>query len=203
MTRISNGQARAYRSKLRAEQAEVTRARILDATVRVTAAGLPFLSIPAVAREAGVSVPTVYRHFGTKRDLLAAVYPHVVRGAGLDSLVRPRSIDELREGLPTYLARTDSLGDLARLAMASPASEEVRRLNIPERLAMFQRVADSIVPKPSRADRDRIARLLVVLTASSALRLWRDQLGSSVDEVADDVDWVIRALIASASSRDR
>lgn len=203
MTRIAKSEGRAYRSELRAEQAEVTRARILDATVRVTAAGLPFLSIPAVAREAGVSVPTVYRHFGTKRDLLAAVYPHAVRGAGLDNLVRPRSIDELREGLPTYFARTDSLGDLARLAMASPASEEVRRLNIPERLAMFRRVADSIVPKPSRADRDRIARLLVVLTASSALRMWRDQLGSSVEEVADDVDWVIRALIASASSRDR
>ena len=45
--------------------------------------------------------------------------------------------------------------------------------------------------------------LLVVLTASSALRLWRDQLGSSVDEAADDVDWVIRALIASATPRKR
>ena len=58
---------------------------------------------------------------------------------------------------------------------------------------MFRRIADSIVPKPSQADRDRIARLLVVLTASSALRLWRDQLGSSVEEAADDVDWVVRA----------
>ena len=200
MTRIANTEGRTYRSDLRAEQAEITRSRILDATVRLTAGGLPFLSIPAVAREAGVSVPTVYRHFRTKRDLLAAVYPYVVRGAGLDTLVRPRSIDELRDGLPTYFARTDSLGDLARLAMASPASEEVRRLNIPDRLGMFRGIADSIVPKPSRADRDRIARLLVVLTASSALRMWRDQLGSSVEEAADDVDWAIRALIASASS---
>ena len=46
------------------------------------ASGLASLSIPAVAREAGVSVPTVYRHFGTKDDLLAAVYPHVARGSG-------------------------------------------------------------------------------------------------------------------------
>ena len=105
--------------------------------------------------------------------------------------------------LETHFERTDSLGDLARLAMASPASEEVRRLNIPDRLAIFRRVADSIVPRPSTADRDRIARLLVILTASSALRTWRDQLRSSVEEVADDVDWVIRAAIASASSRDR
>lgn len=203
MTRIVNDTGRAYRSDLRAEQAEATRARILDATIRVIARGLPYVSVPAVAREAGVSVPTVYRHFATKRDLLAAVYPHSVRGSGLDELVRPRSLDELLGGLRTYFERTDSLGDLARVAMASPGSEEVRALNMPERLAMFRRIADSVVPKPSEANSDRIARLLVILTASSALRLWRDQLGSSVDEVADDVDWVIRAVIASASPRNR
>ncbi|MEA2650654.1 MAG: Bacterial regulatory protein tetR family [Chloroflexota bacterium] len=203
MTRIANEAGRAYRSALRAEQAEATRARILDATIRVIAGGLAYVSIPAVAREAGVSVPTVYRHFATKRDLLAAVYPHSVRGSGLDKLVRPHSMDELLGGLRTYFERTDSLGDLARLAMASPGADEVRALNMPERLAMFRRIADSVDPRPSEADLDRIARLLVVLTASSALRLWRDQLGSSVDEVADDVDWVIRAVIASATSRNR
>jgi AcrR family transcriptional regulator len=202
MTRIATGAARAYRSQLRVQQADQTRERILDATVRVIAGGLAYVSIPAVAREAGVSVPTIYRHFATKRDLLGAVYQHVVRRAGLSELVVPRSMDELLDGLRPYFERTDSLGDLARAAMASPASEEVRRLNIPDRLAMFRRVADSIVPPPSDADRDRIARLLVILTASSSLRMWRDQLGSSVDEAADDADWVIRAVIASATSRN-
>jgi AcrR family transcriptional regulator len=199
MTRIATGTVRAYRSQLRAQQAEETRARILDATGRVMADGLAYVSIPAVAREAGVSVPTIYRHFATKHDLLAAVYPHVIRRAGLDEVVLPGSMDELRQGLGAYFERTDSLGDLARAAMASPASDEVRRLNIPHRLAAFRRVADSIEPKPSEVNRDRIARLLVILTASSALRLWRDQLGSSVDEAADDVDWVLRAITSAAS----
>jgi len=199
MTRIATGTVRAYRSQLRAQQAEETRARILDATGRVMAGGLAYVSIPAVAREAGVSVPTIYRHFATKHDLLAAVYPYLIRRAGLDELVLPGSMDELRQGLGAYFERTDSLGDLARAAMASPASDEVRRLNIPHRLAAFRRVADSIEPKPSEVNRDRIARLLVILTASSALRLWRDQLGSSVDEAADDVDWVLRAITSAAS----
>jgi AcrR family transcriptional regulator len=201
MTRIATGTVRAYRSQLRAQQAEETRARILDATGRVMARGLAHVSIPAVAREAGVSVPTIYRHFATKHDLLAAVYPHVIRRAGLDEVVVPGSMDELRQGLGAYFERTDSLGDLARAAMASPASDDVRRLNIPRRLAAFRRVADSIEPKPSEVNRDRIARLLVILTASSALRLWRDQLGSSVDEAADDVDWVLRAITSAASEK--
>jgi AcrR family transcriptional regulator len=202
MTHIANAAAaREYRSELRAQQAEETRVRILDATIRVIAGGLAYVSIPAVAREAGVSIPTIYRHFGTKRGLLAAVYPHSVRRAGLDKIRPPSSIDDLRAGMRAYFDRLESFDDLARAAMASPASQEVRALNMPDRLAMFRRVADSIVPKPSEADRDRIARLLVVLTASSSVRLWRDQLGASVDEAADDVDWVIDAVIASAKPR--
>jgi AcrR family transcriptional regulator len=201
MTRIVNGGARTYRSELREQQAEQTRARILDATSRVMADGLAFVSIPDVAREAGVSIATVYRHFATKRELFAAVYPHALRQAGLSDLVLPRTMDELRNGLRAHFERTDSLGDLARAAMASPGAEEVRRVTMPDRVAMFRRLADSLEPKPSPEDRDRIARLLVVLTASSAVRMWRDQLGSSVDEAADDVDWVLRAVIASATPR--
>ncbi len=200
MTRIATGKAaRTYRSELRSQQAEETRARILDAALRVTAGGLAFVSVPGVAREAGVSVPTVYRHFATKHDLLAAVYPYVIRRAGLEDVVIPGSMDELRRGLRAHFERIEALGDLARAAMASPASDDVRRLNMPRRLAAFRLVADSIEPKPSEVIRDRIARLLVILTASSAVRLWRDQLGSSVDEAADDVDWVLRAITSAAS----
>jgi AcrR family transcriptional regulator len=203
MTRIANIGGRPYLSQLRAQQAEETRARILDAAIRVMADGIAYLSIPAVAREAGVSVSTIYRHFATKRDLLAAVHPHTMRRAGLDELVIPRSMDELRARLREFFERSDSIGDLARAAMASPASNEVRQLSMPDRIATFRRVAESIEPTPSAADRDRIARLLVILSSSSAIRVWRDQLGSSVEEAADDVDWVLSAVIASATSRDR
>ena len=73
MSRITNKAERPYSSKLRAEQAEETQARILEAALRVMAGGAASVSIPAVAREAGVSVPTVYRHFGTKRDTVSRV----------------------------------------------------------------------------------------------------------------------------------
>lgn len=201
MVRLATGPARAYRSQLRSQQAEETRARILDAAVRVMADGFASVSIPAVAREAGVSVPTIYRHFRTKRDLLAAVYPHLVRRAGLDELVPPRTMGELRDGVRAYFDHLDSFDDLARAAMASPASDDARRISIPDRLAMARQLADSIVPKLPEVERDRIARLLVILISSSALRLWRDHFGSTVNEAADDIDWVLRAAIAAAGSR--
>jgi AcrR family transcriptional regulator len=202
MTHIAAGTMDAY-NELRAEQAQATRTRILEATVSVMARGVASVSIPAVAREAGVSVPTVYRHFGTKRDLLAAVFPHVLRRAGLDELVPPRSIDELGHGVRALFERIDSAGDLARAAAASPAAEEVRRVDMPARLEMSRRLADSIVPKLTPADRDRIARLLTILISASALRVWRDHLGSTVEEAASDIDWVISAAIAASTRSER
>src|SRR5512140_1827787 len=192
MTRIANAEARSYHSDLRTEQAEETRARILDATVRVMAAGLATLSIPAVAREARVSIPTIYRHFGTKQDLLAAVYPHLERRAGRGELVMPTSIDALRDGVRALLDHLDAFDDLARAAMASPAAGEARALSMPRRMAMTRRMADAIEPPLTPEDRDRVARLLVILTSSSSLRTWRDHLGLTADQAADDVEWVVR-----------
>lgn len=186
---------------MREEQSEETRSRILDATVTLMAGGTASISVPDVAREAGVSVPTVYRRFGTKDELLAAVFPHLVRRAGLHEIGLPTSMDDLRDGLTRLFERLDSLDEVGRAVIASPAAEEARRSTMPDRLAMTRRFADGIEPPLDRRDRDRIARLLVVLTTSAAVRVWRDHLGSSVEEAADDIDWVIRAAVAAASTR--
>jgi AcrR family transcriptional regulator len=188
---------------LRARQADETRARILEAALKVVARGLATLSIPAVAREAGVSVPTVYRHFRTKSDLLAELYPHVARRAGFDGLPDPRSIDDVREAVHAIFARLDATDDLARAAFASPLADQARHAMMPKRYARIRQLGDSIEPKLSDADQDRITRLLVILTSSSALRMWRDHLGSTVDQAADDIDWIVRAAIAAAKREKR
>jgi AcrR family transcriptional regulator len=201
MNRIATADGRPYRSDLRAQQAQETRARILDATLRLMAGGVASLSIPAVAREAGVSVPTIYRHFGTKADLLAALYPHIARRGGLDDLRDPHSLDEVRDAVRAIFDSLDSLDDLTLAAVASPVMDEARRAMLPSRYERIRRLGDSIEPKLSATDQDRITRLMLILTSSSSLRIWRDQLGSTVDEAADDIDWVLRAAIAAASSQ--
>ena len=204
MNRLANPETRPYRGGLRAEQAAITRDRILDATIRVMAGGLADLTVPAVARMAGVSVPTVYRHFATKRDLLAALQPHLQQRAGIDALELPTSIDGLRGTLVSLLGGMDSLDDEMRAAHASPAAEEVRRVHAPKRFELARRVVDPIAPELSEDDRDGIARLLVILTASPALRMWRDDFGASVEQIADEIDRVLRAaIVAYAKERSR
>jgi AcrR family transcriptional regulator len=201
VSRPATKRHRTYRSELRAQQAEDTRARILDATLRLMAGGLASLSIPAVAREAGVSVPTVYRHFKTKGDLLSELYPHVARRAGFAGMPEARTLGDVRDAVRAIFERLDALDDLARAAIASPVAEEARAASMKGRYEHFRRLGDSIEPRLATADQDRIARLMVVLTTSSALRTWRDHLGASIDETADDVDWILRAVVAAATSR--
>src|ERR687892_583337 len=101
MTRTSAGTMRAY-NQLRAEQAERTRVGILEATLRVMARGVASVSIPAVAREAGGSIPAVYRHFGTKQDLLAAVYLGSAEGT-----VPAHAIEGSLESQPTSASKVE------------------------------------------------------------------------------------------------
>jgi AcrR family transcriptional regulator len=196
MSRIAK--SRPYRSELREQQADGTRARILDAALRVMARGIAGLSVPEVAREAGVSVPTVYRHFGTKDELLAAVYPHVARRVGLDTVPDPVTLDELRVAARAYFDRLANYSALDLAAVASPAGAEVRHATMPHRLKRLSRFANAVEPPLGKADRDRITRLLAVITASASLRMWRDQLGASVEQAADDIVWVMQASIAAS-----
>jgi AcrR family transcriptional regulator len=69
-------------SRTRADGAARTRARIIEVT-REALPGSGELSVDAIAAAAGVSVQTLYTHFGSKRGLLLAVIDTAQREAGL------------------------------------------------------------------------------------------------------------------------
>jgi AcrR family transcriptional regulator len=201
MKPIVNSQNRLYRSPLRDEQAATTRDRILDATARVLARGIAGITIPTVAREAGVSIPTVYRNFRTKRDLLEAIYPYAIRRARTGELKPPTSMADFRDGVRIIFERLESFEDIDRAAIASRGAEEVRHLNIEARLAMARQIADAIAPNLSGQDRERLARFVIVLTMSATARMLRDHLGLSLSEAVDDVEWAVQAVIAGRAAR--
>lgn len=72
---LSKSKRRGYVSPLRAEQAELTERRVLDAMLQlVLERGYPATSVADVAAQAGVSVQTVYNRFGSKASLLKRAY---------------------------------------------------------------------------------------------------------------------------------
>lgn len=83
---------RTYHSPRREEQARETRQRILDAAQRLFVSnGYVAATLPAVAREAGVSPATITVTFGTKLELLDALVKSTVRGDGAPEPLDQRS----------------------------------------------------------------------------------------------------------------
>lgn len=196
-----NSGGRKYDNSLRAEQAAATRERIVDAAISVLARGTDGLSIPAVAVEAGVSVPTVYRHFGSKKALVDGVYDRY--SDEID--VRwpddpPRTIDDFLARVPGVFANQLRADPTLRKVMSGPAGMKARRDRMAERLT---RVDALIRPLGLSADdRQRARDVLVVLTSSTVHQAFREYLDLDAEAAADRVVWAIERLITANSRND-
>jgi AcrR family transcriptional regulator len=71
---------RKYAMETRNEEAALLRRRVLDATLEVLGdVGAERLTMEMVATRADAATRTVYNHFGSRQDLLAAVYADLLR----------------------------------------------------------------------------------------------------------------------------
>jgi len=91
---------RTYNGALRREQAQITRARILDAARRLLVSGTySSVTMEDIASEAGVAYQTVYGIFGSKlrlaQGLIDIGFPHVDDALKLFDQMRPTDDPEL------------------------------------------------------------------------------------------------------------
>src|SRR2546423_10106316 len=142
MSRLMNStpsktrKTRVYRSSLREERATQTRERILDGLVQVLARnGIAELSIPLIARQAGVSVPSVYRYFPTKRDLITALdeYAHRKGSFTLDEFGPLDTPEDLARIVPLTFKRREAIESTLSAAMNSRLGYTIRQQEFAER----------------------------------------------------------------------
>lgn len=201
---MKSRRTRAYRSSLRQEQSEQTRRSILDALVRTMASGLSEVSIPAIAKEAGVSVPTVYRHFRTKRDLFDALFPYTIEKTGLGFDVIPQGLEDVDRAAREAFRRHAAVEPTIRAALASQVGREFRRTSMmPSRLEAMERgLARDLAGLPAE-DRARVTKLATLLLSSSASRVYEEYFDFSPDEAAEYSAWAIRTLVRGVRARGR
>ena len=118
-----------YHSPLRQEQMKRTREQILEGLIKTFAGGITSLSIPEVARNAGVSVPTVYRYFRTKRELVEALQGYLLEKSGLGQGMSgpPQSPEELITTIRRMYASLEGQDEAMRAAAVSELANELRR----------------------------------------------------------------------------
>ena len=192
---IVNSQApRSYSSPLRVEQARATALRIVEAAIRVLERGPAELSIPAVAREAGVSVPTVYHHFGDKAGLVRAVSDHLDQSEFLEPPMQPTSPAEIADHIRSVFPRLDGRRALMAPAFRLPEGELVRREQIAERVAMVRTALASVESEFDPPAFEHLAAIVTVLCTSETVGLLQDHLNLTMADAAEAVAWAVTKL---------
>jgi AcrR family transcriptional regulator len=185
---------RPYDNSLREAQAQRTREQILDGLVRVLARGVAELSIPAVTREAGVSVRTVYRHFPTKRELLAAMTARSQERAGWPPGGPPRNPEELIASNRQAVIVLDQ-DETLRAAYASGIGRAWRQSEeLPEKHRVIAEALAPITASFGEEDRAHLLAIVNVLMNRHTLHTFKEDLALTAEEAADSVGWLIRTL---------
>jgi AcrR family transcriptional regulator len=194
---------RVYRSPLRDERAVQTRTRILDGLVQVMARnGIAELSIPLIAREAGVSIPSVYRYFPTKRDLITALdeYAHQRGSFTLDDFGPLETPEDLARIVPLTFKRRVAIESTLSAAMNSRLGYTMRRQEFVERAKHFSNALRSAAKNLNRKEQQWLTDVVFVLSSYACVRAFRDYLDLDTEEAAKRVAWAIRLLTRGASA---
>ena len=185
----------------RAAMADETRGRILDACVAILGRGVAELSIPAVAREAGVSVPTVYRNFADKKTLVAETALYLKQKRGVPDM--PASLAELPGHVRTHFERAASLPETVAAALQSePILAAKRDFGMQaERMAGIEKLLADGLRDANPIDRANTVMLVTMLCSSNALRAFKDITGASPKRAAEVVAWTVSRLIAAPTPK--
>lgn len=185
--------------KSRALDVEDTRRRILDAVVEASARELVSeIRLEDVADQAGVSVRTVLRHFGTRADLLSAASEH---GAAVVGAERRGPVGDVAGGVRLLLDHYEKRGDATILLLAQENSEPTVA-EVVQRGRQVHRdwVRETFAPQLEEwtgSERELRLDLLVVATDVYTWKILSRDQGLSRPKVSAR----IRALVESILSR--
>jgi TetR/AcrR family transcriptional regulator, regulator of autoinduction and epiphytic fitness len=188
--------SRRYHSPQRQQQAQATRLQIVDAAGRLFSRDGYFgTTIEAIAREAGVAVPTVYATFGSKRAILSALIDTAIFGRDA-----PGTLVSERSWYPTISAEPDPARLLRHWA------EYLCEVNA--RVAPVQRVLQSAAssdPEIAELWQRMKDQRLVGQSAIAQLVAERGELrpGISAGQAADMLFVLSDAHVYDAYVRDR
>jgi AcrR family transcriptional regulator len=174
MGRSSKQGKRGYRLGRRAETADETRQRIVEATYALHAErGIADTSMKDIAERAGVSVGTVYHHFPTYPDAIAACGAHTALTvpAPTEAIfegvqVRSLRVERLAAALFAYYEHLPALASVRRDRLLAPALGEFADGEAGNRL----RLAAQAIGARARDRNARVVAALVDLDVCRALQ---------------------------------
>jgi len=166
--------------------------RVLEAAKIVFSAGGPDASLEAVARQAGVGIGTLYRHFPTREALFEAVYRREVQqlaDLAEQLMEQPDPVEALRRWMHAIVEFVATKkGMLATLAVAAQSKSDMTALSSERLTRMGGRLLDRAVAAGTvRADisPEDLLLTLVGLCSIRSAPGWKTNVLRLVDVFVD------------------
>jgi AcrR family transcriptional regulator len=193
---MSEQPGRTYSSPLRERQAQRTRDLILDALTELLSE-LPADEITTreIARRAGVSQPTVYRHFPDRNALLEGLGARIAHLTGGHDSLPLESLDNLTaHGLRAFAAPE---ANPAVATAEAVLNADPRRLSSSSRARSTElgRVVTESLPQYDEDDHVRITALLRTLYSVQTWLRMREEFGIPGTESGPIVAWAMETLV--------
>jgi AcrR family transcriptional regulator len=173
---------------------QATRELIVVAAVdELEARGLMALTNAGIADRAGVSERTVYRHFTTREQLMAALAPEVARRLQVPSV--PDSPAELPAFVGALFQTFEAQPRLTREALLPELFVHLRDGQAGDRWRALRRLLDQHWPRLPADRRELAAANLRFLLTASSWHYHRTQLGLDADRTIATVAHAIACIL--------
>lgn len=193
---------RTYRQGARAQAAEATGLRIVDAFLaRLRVGNFDEITLDAVAQDAEVTVQTIIRRFGSKEGLLEAVSARLREEV---LLRRGMSVGDVDRTIDTVIADYEGSGDFVmRLLAQEERHAALRSINDVGRAGHRQWLRESFAPwldpLPEAARRAKLDAL-VVATDVYVWKLVRRDMGRSTADLKIIISRMVHAALDQPSA---
>ncbi|WP_460849110.1 TetR/AcrR family transcriptional regulator [Nocardioides ultimimeridianus] len=187
---------RTYTMRARATSVEDTRTRIQEAVFSlVTIRPLAGISLDDIAGEAGVSVQTVLRHFGSRAGLVEATMEYAASRVARE---REAPVGDVPAAMRVLLDHYELRGDTALLMLSQEQDDPLMRRMTDNGRALHRRwVAQVFAPYVGPSDDpQRLIDLLVVATDVYAWKLLRHDRGLSRSRTQERMTALVDAVLA-------
>jgi AcrR family transcriptional regulator len=186
---------RPYASRLRERQQDETRNLILQALGEEILRSRPGeFSLPEVAERAGVSVRTVYRHFGSREQLVEAMQAYAVRRV---TPAPPTTLEELLAFPPKLFATFDAHAPWVEAMVRAGVGSAVRSAGKPGRIALFKALTAPAVAHLPPEEALAVQALVKHLVSAETWLAMREDFGVSGEAAGHAVSRTLRALLGA------
>lgn len=182
------------RQDLRQLHAQQTRALILEAFAHCLEEREPDdVSVPDIAERAGISDRTVYRHFPTRVDLLAALTDWT--RSNFISLIPLHDLDQLPDVVARAMIVLDGKPNLARALAKSTIGHDILSGLSASVREQVRGAVDRAFPSASESQRRTLLGALACLDSLQSWLILHDEFGMDADEIGATLGWAVKSII--------